>query len=285
VGVLEGVVRLRSGDLSTDGIDEFEKMTTGLRGALYLKGKIKGDALLTLRYDSNRNTEERLFRDIDPEQYYPVYGDASERGFDAQSKTQLYVKVEKGLNYLLYGDINIAPQASEFRLGSYSRLLTGAQTHLEAGPVTINLFAGRTDQNQVIREFRAEGLSGPYDLHLSGYVEGSERVEVVTRDRRQPSIVLRTTPLQRYTDYRLDYFDGAILFTAPVAAMDEESNPNFIRVTYELDGAHDSYWVYAGELRYRVNDHIAVGYREVHSDADAIHDDRRTMRAALSRVE
>jgi uncharacterized repeat protein (TIGR01451 family) len=285
VGVLEGVVRLRSGDLSTDGIDGFEKMTTGLRGALYLKGKIKGDALLTLRYDSNRNTEERLFRDIDPEQYYPVYGDASERGFDAQSKTQLYVKVEKGLNYLLYGDINIAPQASEFRLGSYSRLLTGAQAHLETGPVTINLFAGRTDQNQVIREFRAEGLSGPYDLDLSGYVEGSERVEVVTRDRRQSSIVLRTTPLQRYTDYRLDYFDGAILFTAPVPAMDEESNPNFIRVTYELDGAHDSYWVYAGELRYRVNDHIAVGYREVHSDADAVHDDRRTMRAAYAAVD
>jgi len=285
VGVVDGAVRLRDGDVSTEDLDEFGEVATGVRGALYLKGKVRGDALLTLRYESDRNTEERLFRDIDPERYYPVYGDASERGFDAQSKTQLYVKVEKGLNYILYGDVNIAPQASEFQLGSYSRLLTGAQAHLESGPVTINLFAGRTDQNRAIREFRAEGLSGPYDLDLSGYVEGSERVEVVTRDRRQPSAVVRSTTLARFTDYRLDYFAEAILFTSPVPALDDEGNPNFIRVTYELEGEQESYWIYAGELRYRVSDHLAVGYREIHSDADEIYDDRRTMRSAYAAID
>jgi hypothetical protein len=117
-GVVEGVVRLPGSVEPATGLEGFDGVTTGVGGELYLQGKIKGDVLLTLRYDSDLDTEERLFRDIDPERYYPVYGDASERGYDAQSRSRLYVKVEKGLNYVLYGDIDIAPQASEFQLGS-----------------------------------------------------------------------------------------------------------------------------------------------------------------------
>ena len=278
-GVVEGVVRLPGSVEPATGLEGFDGVTTGVDGELYLQGKIKGDALLTLRYDGDLDTEERLFRDIDPERYYPVYGDASERGYDAQSRSRLYVKVEKGLNYVLYGDIDISPQASEFQLGSHSRLLTGARAHVEAGPVTIDLFAGRTDQSQVIREFRAEGLSGPYDLDLTGYAEGSEQVEVITRDRRQPSVVVDTVLLKRFDDYRLDYFGNSIIFNAPVPAFDGDGNPNFIRVTYELETDGDPYWVYAGEARYRVNDRIAVGYREIRSEAERSFDDRRTVRA------
>ncbi len=278
-GVVEGAVRLPGSVEPATGTEGFDDVTAGVDGELYLQGKVRGDALLTLRYDGDLDTKERLFRDIDPQRYYPVYGDASERGYDAQSRSRLYVKVEKGLNYVLYGDIDIAPQASEFKLGSQSRLLTGARTHIEQGPVTIDLFAGRTDQSQVIREFRAEGLSGPYELDLSGYAEGSERVEIVTRDRRQPSVVLDTVSLKRFDDYRLDFFGNAIVFNRPVPAFDEDGNPNFIRITYELDTEGDPYWIYAGEARYRVNDRIAIGYREVRSQADTPFGDLRTARA------
>jgi hypothetical protein len=40
--------------------------------------------------------ETTLFRDIDPNAYYPIYGDASIKGYDAQSRSNLYVKLEKG---------------------------------------------------------------------------------------------------------------------------------------------------------------------------------------------
>jgi len=285
VGVMEGVVRLNGEKIETIDLDNFDKTAAGARGALYLKGKIKGDALLTLRYDSNRSAEERLFRDIDPERYYPVYGDRSERGFDAQSKTDLFVKVEKGLNYILYGDVSIAAQASQIQLGSYSRVMTGGHAHIEQGPVVINLFVGRTNQERVIREFRADGISGPYDFDLTGYVEGSERVEIITRDRRQPTVILKTTVLQRYTEYLLDYFNNSILFTSPVPASDEQGNPNFIRVTYEVKDGGDPYWVYAGEVQFRINDRMSVGYREIHSDADEQYNDRRTMRAAYAAAD
>ena len=80
------------------------KTQAGARAAFYLKGKIKGDYLLTAAYDSDKDTQERLFRDIQPDEFYPVYGDSSVRGFDAQSTSKLYVRVDKGRSYLLWGD-------------------------------------------------------------------------------------------------------------------------------------------------------------------------------------
>src|SRR5439155_663703 len=72
--------------------------------ALFLKGKVLGSTLLTLAYDSDKPSDTTLFRDIQPDQFYPVYGDSSARGFDAQSTGKLYVMVQNGTNYVLYGD-------------------------------------------------------------------------------------------------------------------------------------------------------------------------------------
>ncbi|HBR35806.1 MAG TPA: hypothetical protein DD939_00710, partial [Sulfitobacter pontiacus] len=77
VGVIEGAVALGGAKgelLDADRFSSFEDTTTGLRGEVYLKGVISGDALLTLRYSSDRDTEDRLFRDIRGDEFYPVYG-------------------------------------------------------------------------------------------------------------------------------------------------------------------------------------------------------------------
>lgn len=285
VGFIEGVVGIGEEDVDTSNLTGYDETVTGLNGALYLRGRIRGDALLTLRYDSDADSTERLFRDVDPERYYPIYGDASERGFDAQSNSQLYVRIDRGTNYILYGDIDMGPQADGFQLGGYSRSLTGGHVHYEQGPVTIDLMAGRTRQNQVIEEFRALGLSGAYDLDLGDYVEGSERVDVITRDLRQPSTIIETIRLDRYIDYRLDFFNDTILFNTPIQATDEDGNPVFIRVTYESADGQDPYWIYSGEISYDINERLTVGYREIQSDADAIYDDRRIVRAAYAQAE
>ena len=44
----------------------------GGRTAFFLKGKIRGDYLLTAAYDSEKTTRDRLFRDIQPDEYYPI---------------------------------------------------------------------------------------------------------------------------------------------------------------------------------------------------------------------
>ena len=80
------------------------KDSAGVRAAFFLKGKIKGDFLLTAAYDSDKDTQERLFRDIQPDEFYPVYGDSAVRGYDAQSTSRLYVRIDKNRSYLLWGD-------------------------------------------------------------------------------------------------------------------------------------------------------------------------------------
>jgi hypothetical protein len=46
--------------------------TVAGRAAFFLKGKISGQTLLTMSYDSDKETRTRLLRDIKPEQMYPI---------------------------------------------------------------------------------------------------------------------------------------------------------------------------------------------------------------------
>lgn len=288
IGVIEGAVSL-SGDagnvLEQDRISSFEETTTGVRGELYLKGVIRGDALLTLRYSSDRDTEDRLFRDIRGEEYYPVYGDNSERGADAQSSSSLFVKVEKGRSYVLYGDIAIEPEASALKLGGLQRVATGAKGHWEDDRVSVTVFAARTAQEQQVQEIRGRGVSGPYDLNLGGYVQGSERVEILVRDEEGGDI-LSATPLLRGTDYLLDFFRNTITFDTPVRQFDLDGNPVSIRVTYEVEAeGAETYWLYGGEVNYALSEQTSIGARAVHSDAPLGNTARQRMHSAYLQHE
>lgn len=294
IGVIEGAVALGdrrnrdvtgAGLLPADRFSGFEDTTTGLRGELYLKGAIRGDALLTLRYSSDRDTEDRLFRDIRGDEYYPVYGDNSERGYDAQSSGNLFVKVEKGRSYILYGDISIEPESSAFRLGGLRRVVTGAKGHWENDRVSVTVFGARTAQDRQIVEFAGRGVSGPYDLTLDGYVEGSEQVEILVRDE-QGGDILSATPLRRGTDYLLDFFRDTITFDAPVRQFDGDGNPVSVRVTFEAEeDSADRYWLYGGEINYTLTDTTSVGVRAVQADAPLYNPARSRLQAAYIRHE
>ncbi len=274
-GVIEGVLNLRR--LGRDAIqpartqDGFEQALqnvagrfdtgfaglgadAGARTALFLKGKVLGDTLLTLAYDSEKSTRERLFRDIQPGEFYPVYGDESVPGFDAQSTGRLYVRLDRGRSYVLYGDFNTQPEArlatgttplDERRLGQYSRSLNGARAHSESddGSRSLTAFAAQTSSRQVIDELPALGTSGPYRLSRAPLVEHSEKVELLTRDRSQGSLVLRSVPLTRFVDYEVDTQSGGILLKAPLPSLDAGFNPNSLRVTFEIDQGGAKSWV------------------------------------------
>ena len=131
-----------SGINSNDGFEEElneisaskdgKRNITG-RAALFLKGKVKGEYLLTLAYDSDKDKNQRLFRDIRPDEYYPVYGDSAAKGFDAQSTSKLYVRVDKGRSYAMYGDYVTRTENDEgLSLGQYNRSLTGVRSSVEA---------------------------------------------------------------------------------------------------------------------------------------------------------
>lgn len=275
-GVIEGILNLRK--LNTNALvparkqDGFEQELIGLsreynngknqaaaRAAFFLKGKVKGEYLLTMGYDSDKDTKERLFRDIQPDEFYPVYGDSSLRNFDAQSTGRLYVRVDNKKSYLLYGDFITQSNTDSRRLSNYNRSLTGIKEHYESGNVAVNAFASRDSSRQLIEEFPATGTSGPFTLSNPNGLENSEKVEVITRDRDQPSLVLKTVPLTRFLDYEIEPLGGRILLKGPQRSTDDKQNPIFIRVTYEVEQGGKAFWVGGLDAQIKITDNIEVG--------------------------
>lgn len=286
-GLIEGVINFRrNGDGLINGTqrgDGFEreirrwekqfnngKANGAARAAFFAKGTIKGEYLLTAAYDSDKEVRARLLRDIQPEEFYPVYGDASLRGFDARSAERLYVRVDKDRSYLLYGDFqtgeNIATQtgvdfgsrAAQRVLGTYNRTATGLGWHFENGRVRGNVFAIEDSLRQVIEELPSSG-SGPYDLRNNAVLEGSERVEVVVRDRNQPSRIVSVRPLGRLVDYSFEPFSGRILLNSFLPSFDSDLNPVSLRITYELDQGTEKFLVLGADAQLRVGEHGEVG--------------------------
>lgn len=273
VGVVDGILDLRrlGGLQQASPTDNFERELRSfgddaLRGrtALFLKGKVRGDMLLTLAYDSDKPAREELFRDIQPDRYYPVYGDASSRSFEANSSDKLYVRVDKGSSYALYGDFtttssSTSPGTNAAQLSRYSRSLTGVKAHHEAGSLKTEAFASQGRSRLVVEELAGIGISGPYRLKATDIVPGSEKVELLVRDRNQPAIILSATPQTSFVDYDLDSGSGRLLFRRPVPSLDADFNPVSIRVTYESDQGGADFWVAGGDVELKLTDTVTVG--------------------------
>lgn len=287
-GLIEGVVNFRRRNTAglvaaVDHDDAFDrdirrwerqfnngKANAAARTAFFVKGRIKGEYLLTAAYDSDKDTRGRLLRDIQPEEFYPVYGDASLRGFDARSAERLYVRVDNRRSYLLYGDFQTGdglatatgiggsgalPQRS---LGTYNRTATGLGWHFESERVRSNVFAMQDSLRQVIEEFRSQG-SGPYALRNNAVLEGSERVEVIVRDRNQPTRIVSVRALARLVDYSFEPFSGRILLNQFLPAFDSDLNTVSLRITYELDQDTEKFWVVGADAQVKLSERMEVG--------------------------
>jgi len=282
VGVVEGTLNLSRLDASQisparedDGFEleikrhangfDNGKGSLGARTAFFLKGVVKGDTLLTLAYDSEKESRGRLFRDIQPDQYYPIYGDSSLRGFDAQSRQRLYVRVDQGRSFVLYGDFNTGTGGPARELSRLNRSVSGLQVHHEGENFEANAWLVRDNVAQVVDEQPARGISGPYRLSSSDGISGSEKVEILTRDRNQPSIILRAEPMVRFVDYEFEPFAGSIVFRAPVPSVDANLNPLSVRITYEVEQGGPKYWLGGVDGSWRITPQLEIGGSHVES--------------------
>lgn len=234
---------LRNFEKTTESDNGNSRQTVAGRVALFVKGTVKGEYLLTTAYDSDKIVQQKLFRDIDPNTFYPIYGDASIKNFDAQSKSRLYVRVDKDKSYLLFGDYTTASTDEATKLASYSRSLTGSKLHYEDDSVKLNLWASRDTLRAFVDEQPGQGISGPYAVGQPNAVANSEKVELLVRDRNQNSIILKREELTRFVDYDFEPFTGRMLFRKPVPSVDESLNPVSIRTTYEVDEGGEKFWV------------------------------------------
>ncbi|WP_025646627.1 MULTISPECIES: DUF11 domain-containing protein [unclassified Psychrobacter] len=280
VGIVEGAISLKDfdGGSITDAQGAFEKelhefsgnddySATG-RAAMFLKGKVRGDYLLTLAYDSDKKGE-RLFRDIEPGEYYPVYGDSSAKGFDAQSTSKLYVRLDKGRSFAMYGDLKTDVTDDEgIKLGQYNRTLTGVKAQYEDDNTRITAFAAETSSSQRVNETRGLGISGPYPLaeNFDAVLENSETIEVITRDANNPGLIVRRETLTRFADYEIDPISRSLFLKSPIASQDLAGNPIYLRVTVEVDEGGDDYLVGGVAVKHQLTDKVAIGGSYVNSD-------------------
>ena len=95
------------------------------KGAYYLKGQILGKYLITSSYDSDR-AQKALFRQLDPNTYYPVYGDQSSINYDAaDTQGALYLKVEWDKSSAILG--NYAVDFNDTEFAAFSRSYYGGK--------------------------------------------------------------------------------------------------------------------------------------------------------------
>lgn len=284
-GLIEGVVSFRNrvsltptrrGDAFEQEIEAWSrqfndgKANASARAAFYLKGAITGEMLLTAAYDSDKVTHARLLRDVKVDDLYPVYGDASLRSFDARSGDRLYVRIDKDKSYVLYGDFvtgdgftkpagqGAVASLKQRSLGNYNRTATGVKAHHETADVVANVFAFHDTLRSTVEEFASQG-SGPYALRHNAVLEGSEKVEVIVRDRTQPSRIVAVRPLTRLIDYTFEPFSGRILLSTFLPSVDANLNPITLRVTYELDQGGEPFWVGGADAQVKVSKSVEVG--------------------------
>lgn len=255
---------------SGNGLNETDKVIAG-RAALFLKGKISGNNLLTLTVDSDKAAAARLLRDIKPDEYYAVYGDSSVRGFEARSSDRLYVRIDNQRSFVMYGDFSTADGFSQNtgggivagtnlrQLATYNRSLTGVRTHLESTKGFINGFAAYDTLHNITEELRANGTSGPFAVNNTTALENSEKIELIVRDRTNLSSVLSVVALQRLIDYTFEPFSARILFNRAIPSLDPNGNPVSIRVSYEVDQGGSKFIVAGIDGQMNVGERGVIG--------------------------
>lgn len=231
----------------------------GGRTAFYAKGSLKPGLRLTASLDTDRGYLDQLFVDVDPDELYPLFGDASTISYDAQSRSKLFAKLEQNESFLLFGDYNTSMTENEFT--AYNRTFNGVLGSYLYKNHQITMFGTATDRSMNQEEIRGEGISGFYYLSNGNITHFSEKIRMVTKDRYHPEVILETKNMTRFFDYDINYVDGTLMFKQPVAALDGQGNPIFIVVSYEFQGANSRSWI--GGFRHKStlgkDNKIAVG--------------------------
>lgn len=214
--------------------DEYDSVYTRGRLAFYLKGKVKGRYLITAAADTGEEEIETLFsgldsknprellRRIDPDKYYPVYGDDSTSKEDAPTSGKFYVKVERNDSHVMWGNFKSSIKGDRYLRSE--RTLYGAQARYRSEDTTsfgerkteVELYAaqpGTLPQRDVLR-----GTGGSaYFLKRQDISIGSETISVQLRDPVTGNVV-ETITLDYGDDYTIDYIQGVIILSRPISS-------------------------------------------------------------------
>ncbi len=274
-----------SGYIQGSGQESASELYSEGRIAFYLKGKIKGKYLITAALDTGQGEMNSLFsdldddgsrtllRNLDPDYYYPVYGDNSTVVYDTQSQGKFYLAVDSETIHGVVGNYKL--DLSDNELAAYRRTLYGglfeyqslSRTAFGQHDTVVRLFSAQTRQSNVRDELRATGGS-LYYLSQRNIIEGSEQVFIVVKDKNT-GLTLSRQLQQQNIDYSIKYIGGRLLFTRPVASTQQDSNiindallagnPVYIEVDYEYYVAAFEKSASGLHARQQIGDNFAIG--------------------------
>ncbi|HYD23476.1 MAG TPA: hypothetical protein VEB68_01675 [Croceibacterium sp.] len=273
VGLAEGTVGFNQlqGKVEALGRDHDKVLTDG-RVALYAKGRVRGKWLMTLAFDSDKEQDDTRFSGvIDPDAYYTVYADQSERRYDAASLRRLYLRLERPQFYALFGDYETGIDEPE--LARYVRAFNGMKAEYRSDRLAAVAFAADSPSRHRRDEMQGNGLSGPYFLGARGILANSERIAIEVRDSLRSDMVLERRLLSRHIDYDIDYLAGTLRFREPILSRNLGLNPQFIVADYETDGIAGRKLNAGGRLAWRTADDTLQVAATAIRDAD---DTRKT---------
>jgi len=274
---------------------DYDSLADG-RLAFYVNGKFGEDWKLTASADTREGPVEELFtnfmekspesllRRMDPDYHYPTFGDDGTVQETAPTSGKFYVKLNKRENHALWGNFKVGYGNNE--LARVERGLYGGNVHLQSLGTTefgekrleIDTFAADPGTVSGRDEFRGTGGS-LYFLRRQDLLTGSEQIRIELRDK-DTGLVSGVVHLQPQLDYDIDYLQGRILLSEPLASTANgellvrneglSGDEAWLVVQYEYTPGLDEIDTLAtgGQGHYWLNDAIKVGLTASRNDED-----------------
>jgi hypothetical protein len=254
------------------------------RLAFYLKGKMKGRTILTASLDTTEDNVKYLLKNldekdprqflkrIDPDDYYPVYGDDSSTIEDAPTSGRFYVRVDRDDSHVMWGNFKAYVNGNKFLRNE--RALYGGQTVYRSskpapdGGRTTEISAHAAEPGTLPQQDILRGTGGSaYFTKFQDVNNGSETVVVEVRDP-VTDFVLSKRALKPGADYEFDYSQGVLLLTRPLPT-NVAGKPQYLVVNYEYTPATTDVkgYVYGGRAQQWIGDHVRVGVTGMHDNS------------------
>ena len=257
------------------------------RFAYYVEGTFSNNWQLTSSADTQEAPFDELFsnflekdprallRRLDPDLFYPSFGDDSTLEERAPTSGKLYVLLKRKNDYGILGNFTIS--YLDTTLAHIDRGLYGVKGHYESENYTsfgeqklsVDGFAAEPGTVAGRDEFRGTGGS-LYFLRHQDLLIGSDRLRIEVRDK-DSGIVIAAKNLVPVIDYDLDYIQGRVLLTQALSSVAEDNllvsdsslsgNPVFLVSRYEYSPGFTEIDTLAlgGRAHYWLSDKVKIG--------------------------
>ncbi len=273
--------------VSKDSDDFNNDININGRFAYYVEGTFGDEWQLTSSADTQEAPIDELFsnflekdprsllRRLDPDLFYPTFGDGSKLEERAPTSGKLYIRLQRHKNYGILGNFSIGyldttlSQVDRGLYGITGRYESEEYTSFGEQKLLVDGFAAEPGTIAGRDEFRGTGGS-LYFLRRQDVLIGSDRIRVEVRDK-DSGVVIGIKNLVPVIDYDFDYLQGRILLTQPLSSFASDGllvsdsslsgNPVYLVSRYEYSPGLEEIDTVAvgGRAHFWFNENVKLG--------------------------